>query len=345
MENIEEQILSYPHLSAEKKREVEAYVEAHPQWASLLRSVRALEQAGEENGTSASVRRVVRAFVVAHHVEDAPADGVEDHLRPVLPETDEMEALVDAIQRRLRKAEAEIDPVSQFESLTGRSLTEEASPSESSVSSTDASSPASSTSASPSREDSRPSSSVLTRLLDLPMVAQGAGAVLVLFLATYAILFAASWASQSPLDRMATVNVSGQMVESYYSTTTRGAATSRTDDESAPSIYLQALSTLRHAHTSTLGLFPHYKPDSLRKAKTGLKRVLDRTEKGSFLALEAHFYLGKVHLAQRDLAKARGCFRIVVEGEGRRAEDARRILQALDAQSGTDALRDSSSMG
>lgn len=343
MENIEEQILSYPHLSAEKKREVESYVETHPRWASLLRDVRAFEEVGTDNGTAAGTHRVVRAFLVAQHVEETPAGVFEGcaHLKHTLAETDEMKALADDIQRRIQRAESEIDPVSHFESLTGRSLSENAE----SSSDQEASTPSRSGHDPRSTEDDpRSIRSFLDRLRGLPMVLQGAGAVLVLLLVTYAALFAASWASQSPLDRMATINVSGQMVESYYSTNTRG--TSRAaDEETASSIYLETLSTLRGARASTFGLFPHFKADSLEQAKQGLKRVLDRTPEGSFLALEAHFYLGKVHLAQRDLAEARGCFRIVVEGSGRRADDARRILNTLETTYRDRLPGDSSSMG
>ena len=38
--NVEEQILAYPHLSREKRQEVEAYVEQNPAWAALLKDVR-----------------------------------------------------------------------------------------------------------------------------------------------------------------------------------------------------------------------------------------------------------------------------------------------------------------
>ena len=343
MENIEEQILSYPHLSVEKKREVESYVETHPRWASLLRDVRAFEEVGAENGTAAGVHRVVRAFLVAQHVEETPAGVFEGcaHLKHTLAETDEMKALADDIRRRIQRAEFEVDPVSHFEALTGRSLSGSPKPS----SDQEASTPSRPEHDSHSTEDDpRSTWSFLDRLRGLPMILQGAGAVLVLLLVTYATLFAASWASQSPLDRMAAINVSGQMVESYYSTNTRGAARSA-DEEAVSSIYLETLSTLRGARTSTFGLFPHFNADSLAQAKQGLKRVLDRTPEGSFLALEAHFYLGKVHLAQRDLASARGCFRTVVEGNGRRADDARRILNTLETTSRDRLQGDSSSMG
>lgn len=320
MENVEEQILSYPHLSAEKKREVEAYVESNPRWAPLLRDIRAVESFGLGNGIPANVQNLLRAYVVAQHVEQDRSDSFDEvfaSLEHALDDGGDLEARVDTIRERLKRAEATLDPVSHFESLTGRSLPPE-------PSSTDAPS-----SISPSRDDPRAAPSLLDRFLGLPRVLQGGGVALTLLLVTYVALFAASWASQSPLDRMATVDVSGQMVESYYSTNTRGAAPAA-DGKPASSLYLQTLLTLRNARTSTFGLFPHYHADSLQKATDGLERVVDRTDPRSFLALEARFYLGKIHLAQRDLAEARDCFQIVVEEDGRRAEDARQILQTLE---------------
>jgi predicted negative regulator of RcsB-dependent stress response len=163
----------------------------------------------------------------------------------------------------------------------------------------------------------------------LPLAVRGVGAVAVLLLGTYAVLFAASTASQSTLDRLAAVDVSNQMVESYYSTNTRGASPPSADTMRAGTLYLDALATLRDARTSTLGLFPSYDADALDRAEAQLRQVLNRTDQDSFLALEAQFYLGKAYLAQGRVDAARTRFETVVEREGRRAQEARRILDVL----------------
>jgi hypothetical protein len=180
----------------------------------------------------------------------------------------------------------------------------------------------------PGRDSASPIRALVDRVLALPLAVRSAGAALLVLLGTYAALFVASTASQSPLDRLAAVSVSDQMVESYYSTSARGAGTT-SDTQRVGDLYLDALSTLRGARTSTLGLFPSYDTTALRRAETRLKHVLDRTESGSFLALETQFYLGKVYLAQGRPDSARPRFETVVEREGRRVQDARRILRTL----------------
>jgi TolA-binding protein len=322
MDDVEEQILSYPHLPDEQKRKVETYVEEHPEWAPLLRDVRNLESVARDGGEPFSGESLVVAYAVAQHLEvevesDAMAEAFEAIERR-MKENDGLHTQVEAARRRLREAEAKVDPVSQFEALTGHSLTEETSPSgvaEPNRSST--------------RREGAAVSSFIDRVMALPLAVRGVGAAVVVVLGTYAALFAASTASQSPLDRLAAVEVSEQMMESYYSSpTTRGLSRS-SDTAQAGALYLDALSTLREARTSTLGLFPGYDSTAVQRAEAQLRRVLEQTEPDSFLGLEAQFYLGKAYLAQGRVDAARARFETVVENEGRRAEEARRILRDL----------------
>lgn len=164
----------------------------------------------------------------------------------------------------------------------------------------------------------------------LPWGGRAIGAVLLVGIGGYALLFGIDWATESPVDRLAAVEVSDQMIESYYSPEARQ-ATSAADTTTVEDVYLRSLRTLRRAESSTLGLFRRYDADSLHRAVKGLQRVLDRTEARSFLAQEAQFYLGKAYLAQRRPDAARGHFEVVVEQEGRRVQEARRILEALRA--------------
>ena len=75
MNDIEEQILSYPHLSAEEQREVEAYVESNPEWASLLRDVRSIEALSASAQTGFPSDPLLATYVTIRHLhpeEDVP---------------------------------------------------------------------------------------------------------------------------------------------------------------------------------------------------------------------------------------------------------------------------------
>ena len=322
MENVEEQILSYPHLSVEKKREVESYVEAHPQWASLLDDVRSIESIVRDvDGASEAL---LTTYVVVQHLHPEQASSeLEDAFRRLEHKMEEdpgLQERAETIRQRLENAEATIDPVTQFEELTGHSVNPEAEEMSAATESTAS-----------SRDTSPSLSTLLDELLRLPLAVRGVGAAVALLLGTYAVLFVASEASQSTLDRLATVNVSSQVVNNYTSTATRSAVPSA-DTVTADQLYVDALTAVRNARTSTLGLFPSYDTQTLNRAEELLTQVLDRTEAGSFLALEAQFYLGKVKLAQGQVEPARSHLKIVVQREGRMAAEAQSILKTLQEE-------------
>lgn len=331
MDNVEEQILSYPHLSADRKRAVEAYVEANPEWASLLQDVRAFEALSADADESLP-QSVLRAYVVVAHVEapderSAALDRAIDQIEEQIQADPELQAQVEEIRRRVRAAEDAVDPVAHVEALTGIDVEEDGAPT---VRDGGAEYDPSGASEGDDEGDNATSTVGLAvrRLNEIPSSARKAGLVLLVLLAGYLTLAAASRLSQTPLDRLSAITVDEQMLDNYRRIV--GSPASTADSLTAGALYMQTLSTLRHARTSTLGLFPYYNPDSLRRGKKGLKQVIRRTERHSFLALEAHFYLGKVHLAERDLDSARSAFSFVVQGEGRRTDDARRILHALE---------------
>ena len=157
--------------------------------------------------------------------------------------------------------------------------------------------------------------------------------VAVVLVGTYGVLYGVSQTTQSTLDRLAAVEVSDQVVENYATTKLRGAQP-ETDTASVDDQYLEALSALREAQSSTLGFFPRYDPGRLEQAKRGLNRVLEQVEPGSFLALEAHFYLGKIALAQEEVDAARRHFKTVVQREGRRTDEAYEILKTIQQEYG-----------
>ena len=335
MEDIEEKILSYPHLSVGEQREVEAHVESNPEWAPLLRDVRSLEGIsarvdGElpSDGDRPSDALVATYVAVRHlHPDDVPAE-LQEVLARLEARLDESAALrrrADAALRRLESAEAAVDPVAHFESLTGHALNE-----------TPAAEGATSREKGPAERAADDVSPGLDVALDLSGLLRWGGAVALVLLVGYVGLYGASYASQSTLDRLATVTISNQVVESYPEASTRGASPAVSDTASVDAQYLAALSALRTARTSTLGLFPRYDADRLGRAQRLFRRVLDEVPPRTFLAQEAHFYLGKIALAHKDVAVARSHFKAVVreggQAEGRRANEAHKILKALQQE-------------
>jgi hypothetical protein len=334
MDNVEEQILSYPHLPPDRKRAVEAYVESNPEWASLLQDVRTFESVSATGeGLTASV---LRAYVVVEHVEQSenrsPAlEKALDRIRQQLQSDPDLQARVEEIRRRVTAAEDAIDPVAQVEQLTGGDAEEEwsdDSPTVRGEGATDRTNRATSEDGNGRGHTASAKGAFARRLNEIPSSVRKAGLVLLLLLAGYLTLAGVSRMSQTSLDRLSTITVDEKMLENYRRIV--GSPASTGDTLTTGALYMKTLSTLRHARTSTLGLFPRYNADSLQHGKSGLERVIRRTESGSFLALEAHFYLGKVHLAQRNLDEAKSAFKFVVQREGRRKNDAYRILRALE---------------
>lgn len=324
MDDVREQILSYPQLPAEEQRAVETYVEAHPEWASLFRDVRRIESSLREvEGHDP----ILITYVVAQEAGlDELSSELEDafaHLERALDTDDELQAQADEIRSQFDQAEAELDPVSHFESTTGHSLSDVDEPGPT----------PNSPSADKTRSSSEASKSSQAQgewpLSALPYTVRGIGAGLAGLLAAYLVLFGVDWATQSTLDRLSAIDVSDQMIDSYYSSQA-ARPSSAADPRTADAVYLRSLSTLRQAETSTLGLFREYRPDSLRRAENGLRRVLDRTEPSSFLASEARFYLGKIALLRGRVETARPHFEAVIQQDGRRAAEARRILEHLE---------------
>jgi anti-sigma-K factor RskA len=320
MNDVEAQILSYPHLSVEEQREIEAYVESHPEWASLLKDVRSLEGLSANQQSNLPDNALLATYVTFQHLHE-DTDDMPSRLQAAFStlesQTEEDEFLqreVEAARRRLKEAEASLDPVTHFETLTEHTLH---------------SGPESEPADASEQQDARRSApSLWATVLNLPRLVRR-GAVLVVVLAVaYGGLYGVSRATQSTLDRLATMEVSSQVVENYADAELRSPMPA-SDTASVDEQYLDALSTLREARRSTLGLFPHYDAEKLAQSERGLKRVLKQVEPGSFLAREAHFFLGKIALAQEEVATARSHFKIVVKQEGRRAGEAYDILKTL----------------
>lgn len=326
MDDLEEKILSYPHLSGEEQREIEAYVEKNPEWAPLLRDVRSVE--GLSVRADLPSDSLLATYVVVQHLHPEGDREISNQLRTAfarlearIEEEESLRQEVDAAKRRLREAESSIDPVSQFEALTEHSLEPEngARSKENGASEPDPE-------ASP-----RTSRTWWDAVWAPPRLVRLGGVAAILLVGLYAGLYGVSLATQSTLDRLAAPEVSEQVVNSYTSTEMRNVR-SAGEEASADDRYLDALSRLRDAHVSTLGLFPRYDAEQLDQAKQRFGQVLEEVDPGSFLALEAHFYLGKIALAQDDVATARTHFKTVVQREGRQTQEAYEILKTLQRE-------------
>lgn len=152
--------------------------------------------------------------------------------------------------------------------------------------------------------------------------------------ALYGVLYVGSRLAQPETARLAALDADEMDVEGYslQSAGSRAAGGGASPD----ALYLRALGHLREAPVSTLGLFPRYDEGELERAATLLARVGREAEPGSFLQLEAAYYLGKARLAQGDRAGATQALKRVIAGEGRQASEAAHLLQELHAEAAYD---------
>ena len=101
------------------------------------------------------------------------------------------------------------------------------------------------------------------------------------------------------------------------------------DSASADRLFLQALVKLREARSTTAGLFPRYDADALVEAQTYLQEAIDAAEPGSFVGLEARFFLAKSYLAEENVQDARAQLQILARRDSRRAAESVKLLQDL----------------
>lgn len=334
MTSPESRILAYPHLSSDEQQEVEAFVNDHPEWASLLRDVQALESLAREAqriGDLPPDDEVLATFAMADTVY---ADAIPASMRAPfeqiearLEEDDALRARYRHIRGHLEALDAAFDPCAHFEQLTGHAVQVDAEAS--SLASSPNVDEASDASTRTVEEPAMSYGAVVDRMATWLFAGPGRRAVAALMVVAlvYGALFVGSRWMQDPLDRLASVEVDPAVLDSYQ-IRTRSAVPSP-GSTSVDQSYLDALRVLTDARTTTLGLFPRYTPDSLQRAERLLTTVVQRAETGSFLHLEALYYLGNVHLAQGNVETARSALKVVVQREGRRADEAYQILTEL----------------
>ncbi len=329
MNDVEEQILSYPHLSREKQRDIEAYVERNPEWAPFLDDIRSVEGLASRVSTGLPSDPLLATYVMVIHLdfEETRSPRLREafaRFEARIAEDGALQREVEAAERRLKKTEAVVDPVSHFEALTEHDLGVEE----------EAHARAPDTAGSEPAPSSAASSSWWDVIGGLPRGVPRGVAVAVVLVGLYGGLYGISLSTQSTLDRLAAMEVSDQVVDNYASARMRSAAPEASS--AADERYLEALSILEKARISTVGLFPRYDTDRLDRAQKHLGAVLEKAEPSSFLALEAHFYLGKIALAQENVDAARTHFKTVVRREGRQTQEAYEILKTLQQEySGT----------
>ncbi len=320
MEEVERQILTYHDLDPAQREQLEQFVDGRPEWQALLRDVKALEALASEarllHGEEGS-DAVLAYYVVGEYLGQRSSSArMQERLSEVeyrLQTDADLQAQYDTFRQRLEAALEAVDPAEQFERLSGYdlstlSLSEEPEPAKEALPKT------------------QPQSSWLDWLGVMPRAFQWAMATVFIVAIGYGALFAVSEWGQTEIDELAAIQPSEMQVEGY---TLRLRGADPAAAESPDALYRQALAVLRGARVSTLGLFPHYDAEALKRAETLLVQVVDREEAGSFLQLEAHYFLGKIRLAQDSTEDARGHFKTVVEGEGGKAREAAIILEEL----------------
>lgn len=331
MDSPESRILAYPHLPSDEQREVERFVDDHPEWTSLLHDVRALEALAQEVRRVRDVPpgdEVLATYAMAHllYADTVPSTlrTSFEHIEARMDEDDALRDRYEDIEAHLEALDAAFDPHTHFERLTGHAA-EAPAPATETDESTD---PSTSTANEPSVSYGTAIDRVATWLF--AGVGRRAVAALTVLVLTYAALFVGGRWTQDPLDRLASLDVDPAVLDNYQVRTR--SAVPAPGSTSVDGLYLDALRTLTEARITTLGLFPRYDSDVLQRAETRLATVVQRAEDGSFLQLEALYYLGNVHLAQGNVDRGREALKVVVKQEGRRAGESYQILRQLQEE-------------
>ncbi|MEX1055686.1 MAG: hypothetical protein WED81_06625, partial [Rhodothermales bacterium] len=293
--NIEEKILLYPELPEKERLEVREYVDRHPEWKPTLEEVMELDRVLREAGTfDASAQRdeALAFFATSRNLPHTPPD-LDRHYRGIREQLENNPAL----QERFEELEArrnEIDrllpPDEQFRRLQERT---------------------------PLSHSAEPRN---VRFL------WRAAASIVALAAIYSLLYKIGGLSQPEAERLARFQREELVVEGFETTRRAGEPGS---ESSATAEYLAALEELGQSERSFIGLFPRFDEARLDSASSHLQRVLEMEPEGTFLAGEAAYLQGKVHLARGELREAESLLQTVVDGHGRRAEEAEAILKKL----------------
>ena len=302
--SLQDKILRYPLLSLAEQREVEQHVQEHPDLLPLFEEVQALagilHEAQRFRRTPLDDEALAYYVATKHVSTNAPPPFLQeafDHIEAQLQADPALQARRDAFAERLQALDAAVDPVDQFERLTGHTLTV------------------------PHALEEPTASPSARRTVYLGMGAAG-----VVLFAVYVVLAFMSARSVPAVERLAAFTPSEVDLEQLH---THGSAA---PDDLPPSeaLYLKALPVLRDARTSTLGLFPHYDSKALARAASLLEEVAGTEATDPALRLEAQYLLAKVRLAQHSEPDAEALLRTVVAAQGWRSADAMTLLEELE---------------
>ncbi len=308
--SIEEKILLYSHLSPEERRDVERYVEAHPELEALLAESRTFEAVlsearllDEDPPGDDALAYYLLTHRLSRHPGPPSVQAAFERMQARLRTDPALRARGEALARRLAALEAGTDAVAQFERLTGHTLRlarrEE---------------PAAPRGMAPRAPVSR--SARRARRL---------ASVLIAGVALYGSLWLAGRLARPEAHRVAAfdaVDVAAQDLRWRSAGPSAGPA-------SADDLYQQALVLLGDASVGTFGLFPRYDTDRLDRAAALLGQVVLEEDDGAPLQLEASYLLGKIHVLQGDVDQGRDVLRAVADRQRWRADDAATLLEAL----------------
>lgn len=96
--------------------------------------------------------------------------------------------------------------------------------------------------------------------------------------------------------------------------------------------YILGLTYLKISETDFLGLFKSYNSENIDLAISNFQIALEKNNSGSYenLKLDTYYYLGRSYLLINDNQSAKSNFNNVIEGKGRFAAEAQKIISGLE---------------
>ncbi len=331
MENIDQALLNYDDLPASERAAVDGYLAEHPEAQATLaegRALRALLHDAAEAEAAVPDAESLALYLATRSASSRPLppelEALSTRIEDAFGEHPELERRYAMMQDRLKRLTTEAEaPLAQFERLTGRRLGHVEAPDPLDDVARDAAAPAPESRR--VRQAWRASvadraAAPLLRRVSLPRLALAASLAVALL---YGSLLLASRSSTTRWERLAGL---GEVPAEFEGLRLRGVG-GQTDP--VADRYAEALQTLHEARSTTLGLFPSYDPDGLRRSVALLEEATALGEPDGPIVLEAWFLLGKIRLYEGDEEAARTAFQVVADRGGPSAPDARRLLAEL----------------
>ncbi len=321
--NLRDDLDRYPDLTPDERRQVDARVsDEAPELAGDLawmqRLTGLLAGLHSDRVGTLHIDDDTLAHLVASELIGGPqtraVGEVWNYLRERMERDGDLRARVDSARAHAERMErASEDPIAAFERLSGHSLSAPKLDTEHTTSRRRA---ADRPSARPTRAN-RPLRTAFARY-----------ALMVAFVLVglYGVLGIASRSSLSELQQL---GVPGSSIDQLAREQVFRGDVRVPGPDSNDARYRQAVSLIRDARETTLGLFPRYDGAKLNQARTLLQTIRETEQDNSFLHLEALYLLGKTMLLQEDADSAQIVFTELNERGTRYAEEVQRILATL----------------